>query len=366
MNTPSDQEMPSSDLHDRISGSSEPTHSSASSTTFSATPTAPTSSTSSTSALAINRPWWIRFPLYLLAVLGAIFVLLVAYVLISNSREPVKVRIDAAPTIDFVMTRAYGPYSEAQRGWVYVGEDQRKFLMRVVQQAKPGDGALGDELYFVASGAPLDGAPGGVYGLFLVRADASKNDGSTIEISSPYHYDGDVPVRPEQIHFEALSDQVWAWVLKVQDGLDPKKSDVIVRNKVFAVHEQQVVLLAHFNSHLQRIPDMSCEEANLLYQSWYDEQNAPAPSRPIRQTEVNDPDGDGDDDEEEAGDEPPARCQNANWRYSTAPVTGNDLVPITVVAKGVIDGVDVEDRRWKLIFDPKSYTYIVPIELQVP
>lgn len=324
-------------------------------------------------AARATQPVWRKLPLYFLAVCGVLFIALLVYSYITSKSAIIKVTIDTDQTIDLVMTRNYGKYSLDQRGWLYVGEGNRTYLMRVVQMAKPADGPLGDELYFVASGTPLDGAPGAIYGLHLVRADATSHDGSIVEISAPYNVDGDLPLKPENVRFEALSDNLWAWVIKVQDGFDPKKTDVVVRNKVYAAHDQQIALLASFNASRKRVPEVSCEEANLLFQAWYDQQNAPLPRSSSAASsvassavanQVGSDDDDADDDELES--EPPPRCQNASWTYRTAAVTDSSVVALTVTSKGVIDGSEVEERRWKLVFDPKSYTYIVPIELQVP
>lgn len=315
-----------------------------------------------------HRKLWIKIPLYFFALCGFLFLLLLAYSYVTKSSKVVKVSIDAAQAIDTVMARNYGKYSESHKGWLYVGEGNRTYLMRVVQQAKPQDGPFGDELYFVASGAALDGAPGAIYGLHIVRADEASNDGSLIETSTPYNYDGDIALTPENIRFEALSGKLWGWVLKVQDGLNPDQSDVVVRNKVFAAHGQQIALLATFNSSLQRNPGVSCEEANRRYQAWYDEENSPlhkdgkaASTAAISGKE----DNDGDEAEEENEAEFP-RCNNAKWVYRTEPVTDDTLVAFVVTGKGMMNGAEFPEQRWKLVFDQKSYSYIVPIELQAP
>lgn len=315
-----------------------------------------------------HRKLWIKIPLYFFALCGVLFFLLLAYSYVTKSSKVVKVSIDAAQAIDTVMARNYGKYSESHKGWLYVGEGNRTYLMRVVQQAKPQDGPFGDELYFVASGAALDGAPGAIYGMHIVRADEASNDGSLIETSTPYNYDGDIALTPENIRFEALSGKLWGWVLKVQDGLNPDQSDVVVRNKVFAAHGQQIALLATFNSSLQRNPGVSCEEANRRYQAWYDEENSPlqkdgkaASAAAISGKE----DNDGDEAEEENEEEFP-RCNNAKWVYRTEPVTDDTLVAFVVTGKGMMNGAEFPEQRWKLVFDQKSYSYIVPIELQAP
>jgi hypothetical protein len=296
-----------------------------------------------TPAAQRNRKLWGKIPLSFLLVCGILFLALLLYAYITIQTPIVKVSIDAGQVINDVMARSYGKYSESHKGWLYLGEGHRTYLMRVVQKAKLQGSKFGDELYFVASGVPLNGAPGAIYGLHIVRADEAHHDGSTLKISAAYNYDGDAALTPEDVRFEALSAKVFGWVLKVQDGLDPEKTNVLVRNKVYAAHARQIALLATFNSSLQRNPGISCEEANRRYQAMND---------------------DDDDEAEEVNEVKLPRCNDAKWDYRTEPVAGDTLASFIVTGKGMVNGAEFKERRWTLVFNPKSYSYIVPIELQ--
>lgn len=297
---------------------------------------------------------WRRYLIYTLALLGVLLLALVAIVVYENGK-PKLTAIDETETIDSVMSRNYGRYSDEHKGWLYVGEGNRTYLVRVVQQAKPADGPNGEELYFVTSGAPLDGAPGALYGVFQVRAGSTKEDaGKLFEISSPHRYEGTTPLTPENVRFEALSENLWAWVIKVQDGSDPKLSLVTVNNVVLAPRGDDIAVLAWFKGSLASDPGIDCAAAETRFQTWAkgDEQPEAVAG--------------GEDEPANSGHEEesmPLRCNDARWSYRTAPVAGAVPVPLTITAKGVRDGVKLEEKTWKLVFDSKAFAYHVPAAL---
>lgn len=308
-----------------------------------------------------------RYVIYFFALLGALALGLVAFAIYQGSKIAVKAQIDDAQTIDVVMTRNYGKYSEQHKGWLYVGEGNRTYVMRVVQQAKPEDVQTGDQLYFVASGTPLDGNAGALYGVFQVRLEEGSKDGTTVEISSPFRYEGDVAVTPERVKFEALSTHVWAWVIKVQEGADKKDWPVSVRNVVLSPRDGDIVQLASFNASFEYDPGVPCEEANRLYAEYNNPTSKIAPAKSENaNVDKNKPDQEKVETEEtEAEYDQPVRCNDAKWTYRTDPISGQAFTPITVTRKGVLDGQKLADKTWKLIFDSKSYVYILPDELAV-
>ena len=302
-----------------------------------------------------------RYVIYFFALFGFLALGLVAFAIYQGSKIAVKAHIDEAQTIDLLMTRNYGKYSEQHKGWLYVGEGDRTYVMRVVQQAKPEDAATGDQFYFVASGTPVDGNTGALYGVFQVRLEEGSKDGTTVEISSPFRYEGDVPVTPERVKFEALNDNVWAWVIKVQDGTNKKDGPVSVRNIVLVPHGNDIAMLASFNASFEYDPGVPCEEANRLYAEY----NA-ATTAPINANANADNNKDAEDAEgTESEHDEPMRCNDAKWSYRTDPVRGQAFTPITITRKGLLDGQKQVEQTWKLIFDTKSYVYIVPNELSL-
>ena len=91
---------------------------------------------------------WLRIPIYMLAGIGAFVIAIAVYMEVK--REPVtelaeRITIDEAATIEDVMTQTYGKYSESKRGWLYVGPDDRTYVMKVIQQAKQPGGPAGEE-----------------------------------------------------------------------------------------------------------------------------------------------------------------------------------------------------------------------------
>lgn len=284
---------------------------------------------------------WGRVVLYVLAAVGALplaFIALAWYLGRNGARE--RVTIDEATVIDNVMGETYGKYSASKKGWLYVGDDDVTYLMRVVQQAKIPDGAEGDELYFVASGADVSGAENAVYGVFYVHPDGKAG---LAQENTQIRYSSAAAVRPEQVHLEALSENLWGWVVKTKDAAGPGYP-VTTTNTVLAPHDNQIAILGEFIGARDAVPDTSCEDAKAAWDAWEKEMSS------------------GDENVETV--EPPLRCDKRRWIYRTATVNGNIPVPITVTAGGTLDGKPVEARSWKLMFDPKSFTYTIPEDLK--
>ena len=102
-----------------------------------------------THAAAANKPkrGWKRYLIYILAVLGVLFVALMGTVAYSVWRDG-QAPIPEAATIESTMTETFGRYSEEHKGWLYVTDDKRSYVMRVIRK-RPTKAQL--------AGAPLGG-----------------------------------------------------------------------------------------------------------------------------------------------------------------------------------------------------------------
>ena len=206
------------------------------------------------------RRRWLRVLLYLLAAVGLLALLTLAYAIYHHSTvapAPERLVIDEAAVIDDVMGNAYGKYSAAKKGWVYVDDDDVTYVMRVVQQVKIPDDPAGDEMYFVASGVAVDGSDHARYGAFHVHPTEPR-DGNLTAANMQVRYSSKVAVRPEQVYFEALSENLWGWVIKTQTGSDPNHSPVTVSNNVLAPHKGGVAILGQFPGSSDYIPAQPC------------------------------------------------------------------------------------------------------------
>lgn len=299
---------------------------------------------------------WGRYILYVLATLGVLAMVLVAAAFYKANKGPVLVKIDEATSIDESMTRNYGKYSPEKKGWVFVDQSNEPFLVRVVQQARIESVDASDELYFATSGTSLSGTGNHFYGVFQIRSDGKGGDG-LVEVGEAQRYDSAAPITPEKVRFEALSENTWSWVIKVQDGLDPKAERVTVSNVVLAPHGDTIDQLASFRAAADADPGPDCAQANANYAEWekqvthYQSLPEDAPKEDIA-----------------AGDlllqHQPLRCEHARWTYATAPVTGPLPGPLTVTAKGTQYGAPIEAKTWKIMFDSKAFIYNVPPELE--
>ena len=276
--------------------------------------------------------------LYVLATVGLLVLAVVGYAIFDNHRNPPKERltIDEAAMVDSLMTSNYGKYSASKKGWVYVDEENNTYVMRVIQQVRLQDRADGDELYMIASGEQVGGGLG-LYGAFHVRPGSGSEGSGLVEISSPFEVTGPQGIKPEQVRFEALSENLWGWVIKTADFEEPRHGD-FVRNRVLAPHDGRIATLAEFPASSTSDPGIDCAEAKARHDEFMKQ--------------------------EEPEYDPPARCDKRRWTYSTGVVNGAVPVPITVTTGGSLDGQPVEVKKYKLVFDSKSFSYNVPAELE--
>lgn len=302
-----------------------------------------------------KRRKWGRYVLYPLAVLGVLLIALLVAAFIKANSEPQLIKIDETASIDEAMTRTYGKYSAEKKGWVYVDETNEPFLVRVIQQARIEAVGASDELFFAVSGVALKSNGRNFYGVFQIRAD-SKPGGGLVEVSSPFRYESDVPVTPEKVRFEALSERTWAWVLKVQTGSRPTAEQVMVSNVMLAPHGDEIALLARFKAAVDAEAS-DCAQANAEHETWRKTVEAMGNQEQSAEQEVH--------EAEAMDDTEPLRCEHSRWTYRTADVIGPQPGPLTVNVKGSQYGAPMEAKTWKLMFDNKAFVYNVPEELTV-
>jgi hypothetical protein len=317
---------------------------------------APVGGEGDAAAVGSGRPRrrWLRVLLYMLAAVGLLCLLTLGYAIYRHSTiapAPERLVIDEATVIDDVMGNAYGKYSAAKKGWVYVDDDDVTYIMRVVQQVKIPDNPAGDEMYFVTSGVAVNGSDRARYGAFHVHPTEPR-DGNLTAANLQVKYSSSVAVKPEQVYFEALSENLWGWVIKTQSGSDPNHSPVTVTNNVLAPHKGGVAILAEFPGSSDYVPAKPCAEVKAAFDAYNSTTPPDLGSHGVDEAEM---------DIEEP--EEPLRCDKRRWSYRVGGVNGTIPAPITVTLSGSQDGQAVDARKWKVMFDPKSFTYLVPPDL---
>lgn len=309
---------------------------------------------------------WLRVPLYMLAGIGAFAVAIAIYTAFQRPPQTVaetqgveRITIDEAATVEEVMTQTYGKYSESRRGWLYVGADDRTYVMKVIHQSKQPGGPEGEEMYILASGATPDGTGLGQLGAFHVRPNP-KEPGALVAISSTTIYGGASAVRPEDVQFLALSNKLWGWLVKVKDGDNPAEGLVSVSNVLLAPHGEEIVKLAEFPfSRIATMDEELCERGRWTHEAF---KQAAAQDASTEETESG-TDEQGDTEHEETEPEMFDLCQDRRYTYRMGDAKGGIPAPITVSVSGTLDGKKVEDKTWKLVFDTKAFRYNVPEEL---
>ncbi|MEK8032550.1 hypothetical protein AACH06_17140 [Ideonella sp. DXS29W] len=321
-----------------------------------------------------KRPNWWKWPIRLLAGLGALTLIVVGMAWFTASRKAEPVHFSADEMIDQIMLSTYGKYSESAKGWMYVDDQRQMYVMRVVHRAKIVDAEGHEELYFVASGD--DGADTfsreAIIGAFKVMADPDKTDGSLIQISQPFMQGmGSVALAREDIRFEALSNKTFGWVLKTGTTWHGEDADGReVMNRVVAPSSSSMAVVATFPASIKAEVEGGCADGQARYADWVksrqERQDAgPGPAAASSAASSASASESGDDESDvEGDDEPPLRCSDATFSYKTDPVPEDGFVAITVSASGKLNGDPVPTKTWKLVFDHKSFTYLVPDDLK--
>lgn len=307
---------------------------------------------------------WRKWTVRLLAVFGALAlaVIALAFALSRHKSEPV--HFSADEMIDRIMLDTYGKYSESERGWMYVDQARHAYVMRVVHRAKIVDAAGNEELYFVASGDYMEqGSHEPITGAFKVMADPDKSDGSLIQLSQPYMENlGYAALTPESIRFEALSNKTFGWVLKARRHFVGEDGDgVTVMNVVLAPNAQTIAEVATFPAQLKLEVAHGCAAAQARYADWHQAQASGGAAAPAASASAAEDENEESDVEDEG---PPLRCSDASFTYKTDTVPEDGFVSFTVTGNGPVNGETLSSKSWKLVFDHKSFTYLVPDELK--
>jgi hypothetical protein len=328
---------------------------------------------------------WRQRLLYVLAALGALVLVAIALflVLVSVARKRAPT-LDRDAVIEESMTRNYGKYAAAQQGWLYVDPDTRRtYVMQVLQRAQVDVPSTTmrevTAVYFLVSGTPVapTGDKSSLLGLFMIQPDTVAHDGTLTETSDALEtIDGDTPVTAQDVHFEALSKDTWGWVVKIRRHLPTQAGARAIDNVVYAPHEGHIAVLATFPASAVFTASEGCEAAQAVHDGAAPPEDAAsgvataasaapeATASMASASPASDAAAEADDEHEEA-DVPPALsgCFNAAWTYSTGEVPADGFVTISVKGGGLVAGSDSPVKTYKLVFDPKSFTYVLPPDM---
>lgn len=296
----------------------------------------------------------------LLALIGFAVVAVVVYAVIAASREqPASQTIDETSAVERVMEHAYGKYSPSRRGWMYVSESGATYLVTVVQQKKIEAVGKGDELYLVTSGTRIAGEATAededartLYGIFKVTA----SDDVLTPVSRPANFGGTVPLSPERVKFVAFNQDHWGWVLKhVSEGAGVQTTI----NEVLVASENEIHPAGQFESAYDNTKAVtaahgSCALASAAHANW------------MEQSALQNASGDLVDKPGETvpSEVEPQRCTKYAVTFRTDPVTEKFFTALNLTSTGIRDGQPFEPKKWKVMFDQKSFTYLLPIELE--
>lgn len=329
----------------------------------------PVVSNASTKSATLHARRWRRWLVFLLAGVGTLALGLIAIVAVTRPDQAAPVHFSADDTIDQIMLSTYGKYSDTKQAWMYVAENGLNYAVRVVHRAKMVDAEGHEELYFMASGSSVPPGNGAITGAFKVIPNPDKPDGTLMQISDPRHVLGDAALAPEDIHFEALSDKTYGWVVKekhdwVRDGEGESVSETW--NVVLVPKSDSIATVARFRAVKRNKLSIDCAAAETRYVNWKTQQaayleKAKAPAPPASAGQEGETDEDSPEYDE---DNAPLRCNDATFSYRTGEVPEDGFVTFTVTGGGLIDGQQQPSKSWKLVFDHKSFVYRVPAELE--
>jgi hypothetical protein len=334
----------------------------------------------SLASLPRRAPRWRRALLYVFALIGVLAVGVVGWVYYQSRAprgiDPASVSMDEL--IDQTMAKHYGLYVANLKGWVQVDpQSHASYLTRVIHRVKmeaqdtSGHTVL-DAVYFLASGERLgaQGMQARRLGLFLFRPDASSRTPKLIEVADPHHQIYTLSaVRPEDVRFEALSSDTFGWVVKLVRAADAAPTSRFITNLVLAPRGDGFAELASFPARAEYSLEIGCARAAAEYRMAQDQAVREQQARGARAASGA---SEAEEDEEEGPhhaneeDEGPGvdMCSDATWTYKTGDV-GDGFVDLIVSGGGLVNGQQIPKKTYKLIFDPKSNSYVVPDELNV-
>ena len=339
-----------------------------------------------------SRSRWRKWLLYVFATLGALALVLVVVIAIAiaHDKKTTAPKLSRDDVIDESMTRNYGKYSESAQGWLYVDPATKTpYVMQVLQRAQvdvPSDTMTGvTAVYFLVSGTSTESAnKNSLLGMFRIQPDTAAHDGTLTETAMPVsHVVSDTPVTAQDVRFEALSKDTWGWVVKTRRYPSQGSPDgVIVDDVVYAPHDGNIAQLASFPASSVFTAEQGCDAAQVKRDKMLaGDSTAPdgaaqaassaassasgaadAASEPAAAASGAEEEGDEGEGEGE-GEEVPMGCSNASWTYSTGDVPADGFVTISVKGGGKVNGTELPVKTYKLVFDPKSFTYVMPADM---
>ena len=332
---------------------------------------------------------WRKWLLYVFATLGALALVLIVVIAIAIARD----KKTTAPTlsrdavVDESMTRNYGKYSESAQGWLYVDPATKSpYVMQVLQRAQvdvPSETMTGvTAVYFLVSGTSTESAnKTSLLGMFRIQPDIAAHDGTLTETALPVREVlSDTPVTAQDVHFEALSKDTWGWVVKMRRNVPDQPAVRIVDNVVFAPHDGQIATLATFPASGLFTAADGCERAQAVRDGPAEGQEAPATEVQLAASgtapasaassaaapasaSASEPDSEHEGDDEGEEQSVPYGCFDASWTYGTGDVPADGFVTISVKGGGTVNGAEIPVKTYKLVFDPKSFTYVLPQDM---
>jgi len=325
------------------------------------------SSSTSTAQEKTGSKKILKLAFCLFALIGLLAVALIAYVAMDTKNASLS--IDETTAVEQVMEHTYGKYSSSKRGWIYVAENGNTYVVTVVQQKKIEEVGKGDELYFVTSGTKIASGNDShnddslaLYGVFKVTS--SNNE--LHPLAQPYNFAGTIPLTPERVRFEVFNQDHWGWVLKhssEHDGIQSMRNEILIAGDS-EIHKAAQFISAYDNTKAVQAEFGNCEKANAAYATWNRRNvgNIPEAGSGL---DTNSPGTHDEGARQGANPESePQRCTRYSISYRTDPVTEKFFTALHLTYAGVKDGMPVEQRKWKIMFDQKSYTYLLPKELE--
>jgi hypothetical protein len=168
------------------------------------------------------------------------------------------------------------------------------------------------------------------------------------------------------VKFEAFNADHWGWVLKQVFRIDGEQS---MDAQILIPDGDEVREVARFHSEFDNTSPVqavhgSCENANTAYIRWKEKSSTKIsmPKTDIPLDSEGAEDEDAHDKDVEVSE--PMQCSKYRISYRTDPVGDKLFTPLYLTLNGVKDGKPIEEKKWKVMFDQKSFTYLLPKDLQ--
>lgn len=128
--------------------------------------------------------------------------------------------------------------------------------------------------------------------------------------------------------------------------------------------EEEIHVAARFesandNTRAVRAKHGSCESADLAHSSWEAKTSAETIIETGDKSVESQLENSSDTDNE------PLRCTKYRIAYRTDSLGGKFVTPLYLLFSGMRDGSSVDGKNVKVMFDNKSYTYLLPKEMEL-